>query len=103
MSDGALLLSGLLAFLVCAGVNTALYLRQGPRLRVSDLDLRRRELLRYFWLLGAWEVAVLALVAIYWVGVPRSSALGLVPPLGAIAANALFLQLAVLAISRAGR
>ena len=63
MSDSLLLATGCFAFLLCGGVQWVLYITIAPRLRLADLELRRAALLRWFQLLAAWELLVLALVA----------------------------------------
>ena len=106
MSDSLYVASGLFVFVLCVAVHWALYATSSPRVRVADLDRRRQALLRWFALLAVWELAVLALIAVY-VALARQANEGFgawtAPALGALAGNTLPLQLTVIAISRATR
>jgi len=106
LSDSVLLAAGCFAFVICVGVHWALYATMAPRLRQADLELRRAAILRWFQLLAAWEVLVLALAVAYFLaGRTAHPGVGawVAPAVGAIVGNALPLQLAALAISRAAR
>jgi hypothetical protein len=97
---------GFAAFALCLGVHWALYVRVAPGLRLADLDQRRAALLRYFKWLAGWEAAVLVAAVAYLVLTRATEPAGLAwiaPAVGALLGNALPLQLAALAISRAGR
>jgi hypothetical protein len=106
LSDGFFIALGLVAVLVCFGVHWLLYLRMAPALRAPDLEARRAGIVRWFWLLAGWELFVLVLAAGYILvarGAYPSPGAWLAPAVGAIAGNALPLQFAALAISRAAR
>ena len=84
----------------------ALYARLAPALRTPDVERRRAGLLRYFKWLAGWEAAVLLAAVVYLLVVRSahpSGAAWIAPAVGALVGNALPLQAAVLAISRAGR
>ena len=106
MSDNLYLASGFAVFVLCVAVHWVLYANMAPRLQAADPVRRREALLRWFWLIAVWELAVLAVTALYVIlarGAHDGIGAWTAPVFAAVAGNMLPLQVAVIGISKAAR
>jgi hypothetical protein len=107
LSDSAFLVAGVVAFLVTLAVQYGLYHRLLRRsLQARDVDRMRAGISRWLRVAIVWQVVVVAASAIYVAVLASQHARGFawaVPAIAAVFGTALPLQVAVVAILRAGR